>query len=171
MYVKFPVPVRLSNAWVSTANAQACAPSVEHQRPVNDPFSESVTFYRNNLVAKEADQLNLAPAPDSVVLSARTTAPAYQAACARPFSDAEFVRTAMPDPGNTTHFDRTTGISIAEAAVNPDGSLAQAWIWLPSGVPAWDNALLWSAQHSQYKNAVAYCQPVPSYYLIGLSFW
>ncbi len=171
MYVKFPSPVRLPNAWVSAANAQACAPSVEHERPVNDPFSESVTFYRNRLVANEADRLSVAPAPNSVVLLARTTAPMYRVTCAKPFSDAEFTRTAMPDPGNATHFDRTTGISIAEAAVNSDGSLAQAWIWLPSGVPAWDNALLWALQHSQYKNAVAYCQPVPSYYLIGLSFW
>jgi len=171
MYVTFPSRVRLTNAWVSAANAQACAPSVVHALPVNDPYAESVTFLRNRLVAKETDQLNVAPASDSVILTARTTAPEYRATCARPFSDSAFTRASPPDPGNTTHFDRTTGISIAEAAINPDGSLAQAWIWLPSGEPAWDNALLWSVQHSQYKNAVAYCQPVPSYYLIGLSFW
>jgi hypothetical protein len=171
MYVSFPSPVRLTNAWVSIANAQACAPSVVHQVPVNDPFSESVTFFRNKVVAKEADQLSVAPVLDSVVLPARTIAPVYSPACAKPFSEAEFTRAARPDPGNTTHFATHTGISIVEAAINPDGSLAQAWIWLPSGEPAWDNALLWSAQHSQYKNAVAYCQPVPSYYLIGLSFW
>lgn len=171
MYVRFPSQVRLTNAWVSVANAQACAPSVVHQVPVNDPFSESVTLFHNKVVANDADHLNVLPDLDSVVLPARTTASEYRTSCAKPFSDPGFTRAARPDPGNTAHFATHTGISIVEAAINPDGSLAQAWIWLPSGEPAWDNALLWAAQHSQYRSAVAYCRPVPSYYLIGLSFW
>jgi len=171
MYVKFPSPLQVTNAWVSSADAQTCAPAVEHEKPVNDPLSSSVSFYKNTIAAKESDQLNVAPSAGSVVLSARATPPQYRTTCAKPFREPEFLRASVPDPGNAAHFNRTTGISIAEAAVNADGSLAQAWIWLPSGVPAWDNALLWSAQHSLYKNAVAYCQPVPSYYLMGLSFW
>ncbi len=170
MYVKFPSPVHLTNAWVSTANAQACSPSLVHVKPVNDPDSPTVHLFRDKLVTKDADQLTALPSSASIILSAAKTAPAYSATCATPFREAEMIRPIPPDPGNASHFTSTSGMSIVKVAIDPNGSLSDSWIWLSSGETAFDNALLWSAQHTQYKNAIAYCRPVPARYLIGLTF-
>jgi hypothetical protein len=170
MYVKFPSPVHLANAWVSIGNAQACLPPPVHAKPVNEPNSQTVLLMRDILVTKDADQLSLAPRPGSVILSAASTAPEYRPTCDSPFSEGSITRPAMLDPGNGSHFTSAAGYSVVEVAIDRDGSMKGAWIWLSSGETAMDNALLWSAQHSEYKNAVSYCRPVPSLYLFPLSF-
>ena len=170
MYVKFPSPVHLTNAWVSIGNAQACLPPPVHAKPVNEPTSQTVLLMRDILVTKDADQLSLAPRPDSVILSAASIEPEYRPTCAHPFREGGITRPATLDPGNGSHFTSAAGYSVVEVAIDRDGSMAGAWIWLSSGETAMDNALLWSAQHSEYKNAVSYCRPVPSIYLFPLSF-
>lgn len=169
MYVKFSSPVHVTNAWVSIGNAQACLPSPVHAKPVNEPNSQTLILPRDKLVSKDADQLSTSPLPGSVILTATSTAPVYRSACADPFSEGRVTRPAMFDPGNTAHFNTSSGFSIVEVAIDRDGSVS-AWIWLSSGETGVDTALLWSAQHSEYKNAVAYCQPVPSLYLYWLFF-
>lgn len=61
-------------------------------------------------------------------------------------------------------------VSTIAVAINPDGALADAWPLFPSGFPEYDEAARQVALRSKYRNAIAYCEPVASIYLIKVTF-
>lgn len=168
MYVKFPSALRVTNSWVSNANAVRCFPSPPSPKGPTVPRPVGLLEYI--LDPQDEDQISVSPTVSSVVISAQNIAPLYQATCANPTRFGSVTNHISPEPGDDPAMQGLSGASVVEVALRQDGSLADARVYLSSGEATLDNALLWAAQHSGYENAVAYCEPVPAYYLLKASF-
>jgi outer membrane biosynthesis protein TonB len=60
--------------------------------------------------------------------------------------------------------------STIKVVLNPDGSLADAWVFYPTGFPEFDEAARIAAAKTKYRGAIAYCEPVPSEYIFRVTF-
>jgi TonB family protein len=60
--------------------------------------------------------------------------------------------------------------TVVEVAINPDGTLLDAWVWGPSGIPQFDAEALRAAKASTYTGARGYCRPVPGEYFFRVTF-
>ncbi len=180
MYLRFPVALKLKHAWVYTAQASGddfgwaakgqvtCAPSPDAAVPPN--FAERPPI----LDPKDSDRLSDSPPADARPIVPVTSAPLGQTNCGQPFSDGTVTSQATPDYPSVMSVrapdGHATGTSVIQVAINPNGTLSDAWIWGTSGFSALDNAALDAAKRSAYRGAMAYCEPVPSMYFLKVTF-
>jgi TonB family protein len=176
MYVRFPSPVVINDAWVFQASAQGDGPfGWEKQGEVNcDPSGPGLTSQapvpQLALDPKDQDALGAAPSQKSMIFAAATTQPIERAACAQPFQDATVTNAVTPDYPDAVSALRAGGVSTVEVDINADGSLADAWVWGPSYYSELNAAALQAARNSKYKPKRAYCRNVPGRYFFQVTF-
>lgn len=177
MYVRFPIDVVISHAWVHTALSRGdafgwsnegiveCAPAGAPWTAPAAPKGPPVS------TATNADDLSAAPGAGSTIILARASAPLESTHCAQPFADATVTMQAQPNfPDSARPLRLPPWTSDVTVAIRADGTLADAWISAPSGSQALDDAALAAARKSAYKNAIGYCQAVPAMYLFRVTF-
>ncbi len=176
LYVQLPAGENVVRTWVNDAFSSGdtqfgwdtkgdvdCLPApggdpkvpVEKDRPV-----------RTNPL-NELEQLP--SAAETVIAPTAMDPPADLKTCATPFVPARVRSTIAPA--------WPTGIAISvplstdvEVAVSPDGKLADAWVYKPSGIPELDLAAVKAAKLSKYQPGTALCHPAPGYYLFRADF-
>lgn len=186
MYVQFPKPVTLNHSWLFSAAAKSdgdfgweksgtfvCPPppgplAIFGRKAISITTSRlagaSRTFEMPALDPRDVDALSATPQPGASKLTAKYTTPLETATCAKPFADAVttmLVSPAYPENLRSSGASRQIGIGVA---IDANGKLADSWIWAPSGLAAFDQAALASAQFQRYTGAVSYCRPVPALY-------
>jgi TonB family protein len=178
MYLKFPSHVTISYAWVYSAQSTGddfgwskmglvlCQPE-SGARSTNPLRQEQLV----KLDPKDEDPLSAPPEAGAIIISADRSSALKKTDCATPFRDATTTKTYSPDYPDAERgrvgIDVTSTIQVA---INPDGSLADAWIFYPSGFPDFDNEALQGARLSKYQNGIAYCEPVPGLFLFKVTF-
>jgi len=175
-YVRFPNPVRVNHAWVSTALATGDGFGWSVQGPVEcspDPNGDIRPGLRSTERIKlyDEDRLNAQPARGAVVIDARPSAALAHADCAHPFSDATVLdHAAVPNYTGILAAEGAGGDAGIIVAIGADGILKDAWVWAPSGQEQFDDATLAAAKKTTYKAGTAYCKPVPGVYLFWTTF-
>ncbi len=179
MYASFPSPVKIVHGWISQARAWKSAPfDWERRGPVTcrpsppDPIVRTPRMPRGfTLDPKDRDDLSALPNEGSSIIAAQRSQALKATNCSEPFKPPSVTKQSSPD------FPRILGGSFtgaataaAEVAINADGSVADASIWGPSGLAAFDDATLAAARASTYKPGSAYCSPVPGNYLFIVTF-
>lgn len=174
-YVRFPKPLQVDHAWISSALATgdtfgwstrgpvACLPAPNGDIEHGVRSSDHIKVYNE-------EHLNAPPSPGSRILDAQQTAPRAAANCARPFSDAVTLEDVAPNYSGILASEGAGGDAGVIVAIAADGHLADAWVWAPSGQKQFDDAVLAAARKSTYKAGTAYCQPVPGMYLFWTTF-
>ncbi len=109
------------------------------------------------------------PGPEDVVRNAIAGAPAQDLSCAVPFAQTSVTRAIAPvwPMGYAT---RVPIEALVRVVVDAKGTLADAWVWQPSGGGAFDDAALASAKASFYAPGTAFCAPAPGDYLFRAIF-
>ena len=163
MYLRFPHPVALINAFVLGADGQACPPQPRWSLM---PKSRGPTTV---LDPQYPDATTLSPQPEDSVLTPKPAKPFYRTDCAEPFRDAG-VKVPVPPEYPEPLLHGAQGTAQVRVTINPGGSLASATLFQSSGDINFDNATLRAARETTYQSAVAYCQPVPGSYLFKTIF-
>jgi hypothetical protein len=186
MYVRFPKNVMLNHTWLFSATARndgvfgwektgtfVCPPPPGSQKTngvktisivISNLEGARRSFERPVVDLKDVDPLSLSPPPDALQIAAVASRALEAASCAMPFADA--VTTLLVDPEYPKIVQGTgaSGIIGVGLALNAGGTLADSWVWAPSGLAAFDQAAIDSVQHSKHSGAIAYCMPVPAIY-------
>jgi TonB family protein len=179
MYLRFPVAVKIANSWVYEAQVrddgafgweakgtvQCYPPSSARSAQTPSRFQNRITLDPNDL-----DRLSGPPPSGATILDAKPSPPLESTNCEEPFRPATAVHLASPSYPMSMENYRTLGVNAVDVAIDTDGSVADAWIWAPSGYRAFDDAAVEAASHSTYKNARAYCKDVPGIYLFRVTF-
>ena len=117
------------------------------------------------------NDLEALPAAGATVLPAYAIAtPGDMTKCLNPFVSSTVTRAVSPLYPASARWLATNVTSEIEVAINADGSLAGAWVYTPSGIPAIDAAALRSAEISTYSKGIAMCRPAPGTYLFRADF-
>lgn len=184
LYVRFPQPVRIAHAWVSRASAQGdgafgwqaqgtvtCDPpptaSAEQERQMRNRRADRDKL-DPSLDPKDRDQLSAFPTATSLLLAAQVSTALETVNCPDPFRDATVRDQARPHyPAVNVPISAKTHVAVA---IQPDGTLLDAWVWEPSGISAFDTESVKAAKNSTYIGARAYCRPVPGTYFFNVIF-
>ncbi|HET9392354.1 MAG TPA: energy transducer TonB [Candidatus Rubrimentiphilum sp.] len=174
-YVRFPKPVRVNHAWISSALSVGDSFGWSAQGPVDcspDPNGDVRAGLRGDDYIKlyEEDRLNAQPARESVVIDAQQAVAVPHPECAHPFSDATVTHEVGPTYTGILAAEGAGGDTGIIVAIGADGLLKDAWVWAPSGQKQFDDATLTAAKKSTYKAGTAYCKPVPGIYLFWATF-
>lgn len=179
LYVRFPQAVTINHAWVYRAAVQNDAPfGWQTQGTVScDPppapspqqaksAAREVSFY--HLADADVDPLSAPPTPTSLVITAKASQALEQTNCSEPFRQATVKNQVTPQYPDIM----TTGkaVTSVEVAINAGGSLADAWVWGPSGFKPFDDAGTRAASASSYIGARSYCRDVPGRYFFRVTF-
>lgn len=179
LYVRFPQAVTINHAWVYSVAAQHDAPFGWQARgtvtcdPPAAPSAQQAQSYNKpeafyHLAEADADPLSQPPGATSLILSAKTSPPLEQSNCPEPFREATVKTQVTPQyPDIMTTGKATTSV---EVAINAGGSLADAWVWGPSGFKPFDDASTLAATKSSYTGARSYCRDVPGRYFFRVTF-
>ena len=179
MYVRFPSAVTIAHSWVYDAKVRADGPYGWEAKgdfqcrpnPARSP-AQKLPDFQNPIVLdpKDEDRLSSPPPSGATILDGAPSPALGSTSCAEPFREATVIQQMQPlFPVGMMSFD-VEGVSTIEVALDADGSLVDAWVWGPSGYPAYDASALAAATSSKYKNGRAYCQDVPSRYLFRVTF-
>jgi TonB family protein len=178
LYVRFPQPVTLKAAYVSSATTSGdrlfgwdakgtveCPP-----RAGFEALSTATPRPRGLKTLNPRTDLDATPPPTaSIAVAALTSAPG-STDCEVPFANASVVSTASLEYPPIEAQQRVSGAVWVEVAVNGDGSLADAWIFAPSGSRDFDAAALRSAKLSKYRGGRVFCRPAGGDYLFYAVF-
>lgn len=164
MYLKFPQPVSLLNAFVLGADGQACPPQPRWQAApqVRVPATIGDPAY--------PDATSLAPQPGAAIFTPKPARPFFNTNCAQPFRFASVKTPVPPDYPEDAALHGAHGTTQVLVTINADGSLADATLFQSSGEIVLDEATLKAARETAYQSAAAYCQPVPGSYLFKSTF-
>jgi TonB family protein len=178
MYLKFPSRFTISHAWVYSAQSTGddfgwskmglvlCSPA-SGSRSVSAPPQAQVA----KLDPKDFDPLSAPPGAGAMIITADRSSPLKKSDCATPFRDAAATKSFSPDYPNGERGRVAINVtSTIEVSINADGSLADAWVFYPSGFPDFDEAALQGARLSKYESGIAYCEPVPGLFLFHVTF-
>ncbi|HLI94764.1 MAG TPA: TonB family protein [Candidatus Baltobacteraceae bacterium] len=182
MYVRFPQPLTIAHGWVSSAvtgddgtgwqagQTVTCDPiAMASPDQMKNAQAAHLTYRRQyTLDPKDGDHLSDSPSANSLVLTPRPAQALESSNCAEPFLAATLQHQEQPQYPHVA-VDMATSTSV-EIALDPDGTVRDAWVWAPSGVPQFDQEALRAAKASTYTGARAYCQPVPAEYLFVVTF-
>lgn len=149
LYVRFPQPLTIKGAYVSSATSSGdqlfgwdakgtvqCAPRAGFEaQTTGSPKSQLKTL-------DPRTDLDQAPSPSATIEVAAITSAPGPTDCDVPSANATIASAAAPDYPMAEQ-GRGVGASVwVEVAVNPDGSLADAWIYAPSAARDFDEAAL-----------------------------
>jgi hypothetical protein len=178
MYVRFARPVVVAHSWVAVAKSSgdtmgwaekgnvACPPYAAGNPSIKlPPANPALAFVTN-----DEDHVDAPPSGNALILPAVTSAALEKSDCSDPFENATITRQVSPDYPEVMRPTGVTATTAIEVAINPDGSLADAWIWGPSGYRPFDESSLAAARLSIYKAGRAYCQPAPGFYFFKVTF-
>jgi TonB family protein len=174
--VTFPAPVKVEHAWVvaATAHDDTLFGWDAHGRTTCDPPDFAEPAYKSQWTTKHTplhSDPTPAPAPPPAVAVA-TAAPFPAATCQRPFA-AAYVKHAIqpifPSSLRDDMFNQEATV-IVYVAIDRNGSLADAWIFVTSGYKALDRSALIAAQQSTYIAPISFCKPVSGSYLFRAEF-
>lgn len=181
MYVRFPKAAVIAHAWVYSITVKGdalfgwdalgsvtCPPP---PAPSAEQRKRSTGKAAHWIDPRDEDRISDPPSPGSLILRAKDSMPLENASCDEPFRDADVVSQARPDyPFILRETFQGEAASSVQVALQPDGSLRDAWIWGPSGFDAFDNSALHAATATKYSGARSYCQAVPSKYLFRVTY-
>lgn len=179
MYVRFPKPLKIEHRWVMHARATGDDLGWEARGDVScEPRPQEANLMLNGLPSFDKDSsivttvdkdgLDAAPAKNSPILVAQKSMPLKSSNCAIPFADATI--TNLPSDSDKP-LPRVGWAAAVEVALQPDGSIAGAWLWAPSGNDDIDNyALGTAARFLKYTAGRAYCSPAPGLYLLTIEY-
>ncbi len=186
MYARFPQAVTIAHSWLYSAIAKGdgdfgweksgmfiCPPPAGAQRAdgvktisvvISTLPGGTRQFEIPTVDPKEVEPLSTPPLAAVTQFAATATKPLETASCAKPFADALAI--ILVDPGYPRILQATgaSGLIGVGLALNGDGTLADSWVWAPSGLAAFDQAAMSAVQHQKYSGAVSYCHPVPAIY-------
>ncbi|HET6895690.1 MAG TPA: hypothetical protein VFH72_09955, partial [Candidatus Baltobacteraceae bacterium] len=183
LYVHFPQAVTIAHAWVYQATAQddgafgwqakgsiLCDPmpsaSPEQRRRLPAHFQSPYALDSN-----DADHLADPPSSTSIILDAANSKPLETTKCAEPFRNATIKDQAQPSfPDFLRDEVVNETMTAAQVAIEPSGTLEDAWVWGTSGYRALDDETLKVARISTYEGARAYCRAVPGEYFFRVTF-
>ena len=185
MYARFPKPLTVSHAWVFSATATSdgdfgwdkqgdvrCDPLGEPRvigvmRIKDGPSALGHDLY--HLDGKDKDALSNQPSEKSIVLVAQhAKIPLEDPSCLNAFDYALVLHTPTPDfPDGLRGY---SGTATVQVALDGSGKLIDAWIWGPSGFPAFDAEAMRLARGTTYSAGSAYCKAAPGNYLFRVSF-
>lgn len=175
LYVRFPQPVTIKGGYVASATSSGdqvlgwdakgtvqCAPRAGFEtRPTTGP---KVDFLKTLNPRTDLDAM---PSSNAAIAVAAITSAPGSTDCDVPFANAT-AEAASPEypvvPEN-----RAASVWV-EVAVNADGTLADAWIYAPSGSRPFDAAALRAARLSKFKGGRVFCQAAGGDYLFHALF-
>lgn len=182
-YVRFPQALEIEHAWVASAFAKDGDEFGWQSRGTVqcDPYPESspeqwgrIPSLRKGspytLDPQDDDRISAPPTSASMVLAAQSSAPLESATCGEPFRVATVKTQAVPHYPQTIVRPADRVATDVEVAINSDGTLADAWVWGPSGFSAFDDVAVRAARASTYTGSSAYCKPVPGFYFFRVTF-
>ena len=178
LYVRFPQPVTLKGAYVSSASSSGdqlfgwdakgtvpCAPRAG--------FGARLTGAPNPSFLKTLNprtDLDVMPSPTaSIGVAALTSAPG-STDCDVPFANATVTSAASPEYPGFARDQNLGGEVYVIVAVNGDGTLGDAWLYAPSGSRDLDQAALRAARQTKYKGGRVFCQAAGGDYLFHAIF-
>jgi TonB family protein len=183
LYVRFPRAVHIDHAWVYNAQALNDGPFgwMAQGDVICDPPAaaspEQATAFRNivrpfyKLADVDSDGLSEPPTAKTITLPAAASKALESASCADPFREATVKHQAVPEYPSIMRGSGAGRSTVSvEVAIRADGTLADAWVWGPSGYKAFDDSALRSARISTYEGARAYCNAVPGRYFFRVTF-
>lgn len=173
--VVFPQPVAIRHAWVAIAQAHG-----DHffnwdarGRVTCEPPDFAPSTYPHAKEQRSPQPGDETPAPAPPPAQAVTSVmPFTIAKCAKPFASARVSDAARPEFPESVKDQGFDGVATSEiaVAVDPHGTLLDAWVWAKSGYPALDSAALRAARQSTYTGATSYCRPIAATYLFRADF-
>ncbi len=177
MYLKFPSSMNITHSWVYSAQSTGddfgwskmglvlCHPAAGARTP-NAPQEQIA-----KLDPKDEDPLSSPPGAGATIITVNRSAPLAKTDCTVPFQDATASSTFTPQyPMSERGRVSINVTSTIMVSINADGSLADAWVYYPSGFSDFDDTALQAAHQSKYKNGIAYCEPVPGLFLFKVTF-
>jgi hypothetical protein len=60
--------------------------------------------------------------------------------------------------------------TVIEVAVKPDGTLADTWVWGPSGDEVFDTSRLGEVKRDTFRPGSAYCEPAAGFYFLTFAY-
>ncbi|MGB6987115.1 MAG: TonB family protein [Candidatus Aquilonibacter sp.] len=175
LYVRFPQPVTIKGVFVASATSSGdqvfgwdakgtvqCAPRAGFGTP---PSTRPKTSLVKTLNPRT--DLDVMPGSNAVSAVAAITSAPGSTDCDVPFANAS-VEAASPEYPLVAE-NRAASVWV-EVAVNADGTLADAWIYAPSGSRDFDAAALRAARLSKFKGGRVFCQPAGGDYLFHAVF-
>lgn len=175
-YVRFPSAVTLNNAFITHAQSWGDAFGWADRGEITCPLVGGMGSQANFGGTKRAPvgpELKVLSTPPSGAsyLAAEARAPLEPDSCKKPYTQATAKHSVMP---TYPDFSSTAGDNIAniaiELALNPDGSVTDAWVLAGSGDAALDKAALTAAETSTYTGATEYCHAAPSVYVFLITY-
>ncbi|MBV8198803.1 MAG: hypothetical protein JO263_11745 [Candidatus Eremiobacteraeota bacterium] len=169
--VSFPRSVMVRHAWVSEAQADG-----------NKTGCEAPGFLGRGYDSQREPPLGETPPPspvpwpvDALVTPvpsrAQSVNESFSTNCAKPFARVTLKEAQMPDyPYETLVEVRPYSVEVI-AAVGTRNELLDSWIYYSSGNRTLDLSTLRAVRSSTYSSAVAYCRPVPGYFLFRADYW
>jgi hypothetical protein len=185
LYLQLPAGEKVLRWWVTDAAATGdavfnwdakgavkCAPQGQVEIVDGAASGKGAALHYTSDVTRTNplhDLEQLPAAGDAVLVATATDAPAGLTGCKDPFKAAYVTYAFRPHwpEGLKIGAEITTKIAVA---VNADGSIADAWVYQPTGFPEADNEALRSARFSKYHAGTALCQPAPGTYLFSATF-
>lgn len=173
MYLQFAQPVKLRQQWVLHALATGDQFGWAAQGDVLcEPYSGGAGEYLPvapsfGFTTKDIDPISQAPASGSTIIKAQTSVALKKSDCPDPFENT--IVTSIAKPNNLTPA-RTPQVTAVAVAIKDDGTVADAWIWGPSGDNSSDQAALTAAKNSTFKAGRAYCQASPGFYYLTVRY-
>lgn len=174
LYLRFPSPVSVENAFVANSIVTnehemgwSAAPRVCPAYDVAERQSSGLK--RNDIVWLNPHPSPSPPSPGISVMVPQKIDPPGDRNCTEPAKEASVSKAVSPR-WPVGYRITTPFTSLVEVAVGKDGSLDDAWIYVPSGVQAFDDAAVSAARASTYQPGRAFCQSVPGVYLFRAMF-
>lgn len=181
-YVRFPEGAgKVQRWWITYAQSSGdtlmgwdakgkvgCPPYAHVFGPRPSPNPALYAQFAANRISPPALDYDRMPGSEDVVLAAAASAGEH-VSCDKPFDDSSVKHAVAPQwpIGYSTTVDLET---LVRVDINADGSLADAWIFQPSGAKAFDDAALTAARQSKYAPGRALCQPAPGEYIFRALF-
>ena len=174
--VMFPKAFTIQHAWITAARTHGDAyfgwdarGSVTCAPP--DFVSQSTSLPWKVERTPQAGDPTPAPAPPPAIAVAAAQ-PLPAPSCEHPFTAAIVSKPVQPvfpkivkDEGMAQ-----SAAAMVYVVINPNGKVADAWIFASSGYPLLDQSALDAAKHSSYIAPTSYCQAISGTYLFKADF-
>jgi hypothetical protein len=173
MYVQFPKPVNILHRWILSAQASGDQFGWAAQGNVLcEPYTDGNGIQlpsggRLPFTTTDGDEVPKGSASSVPVIAAQSSQALKSGSCAKPFTQAAPLHLVQPKDLTPPRVPLTT---VIEAAVKPDGTLADTWVWGPSGDQVFDASRLDEVKRDTFKAGSAYCEPAAGFYFLTFAF-